>query len=130
MNRLRIVYNGLNGIKIVRIGFMGIRTGDIVQDNHGRIGIVISEAEQPDHSWIALQTDQRVRKVSDSRWWEILILNGGAALIPEELATPIRRGTIKDAHKLVSEAHVYRKKILADALIPLFPELLQMPGMP
>lgn len=105
---------------------MQINIGDIVKDNHDRIGIVVEEIDAPSPDWLSIQSDARISEISNSRWWRVLVFQGGSASVPEDLAVRLRKGTIEDALKLVSDAHVYRKKSLTDSLTPAFPELPRM----
>lgn len=74
--------------------------GDLILDNYQREGIVLSRAQMPDKRWIQLQEDIRVRD-SDGPWWNVLPLDGGGVLVPEDLASFVRRATVDDLLRVV-----------------------------
>ncbi|WP_172204464.1 hypothetical protein [Niveibacterium sp. COAC-50] len=74
--------------------------GDLIVDNFGREGIVYSKERRPSAKWLAEQEDSRVKQ-SPGPWWRVLPLDGGAAIVPAELGTFVRRASIDDLLKLV-----------------------------
>jgi hypothetical protein len=93
-----------------------IAVGDLIRDNRGRKGIVLAASKRPARSWLALQTDARVRSAR-GRWWHAAVLDGGAVLVPEALARRIRRANVDDILELLSAEPAYKGEALLRHLL-------------
>lgn len=77
-----------------------LSVGDLIQDNLGRAGIVLSRSRTPSVKWRNAQDDQRMR-VTEGIWWRVVPLDGGGILVPEELAHFLRRANVDDIVKVM-----------------------------
>ena len=79
-----------------------MKTGLLVKDNYGRIGIVIKKTSQPETSWLAIQKDKKL-KTSTADWYNIVPLGtGGLVVAPEDLIQVLRPATKDDFVKIPS----------------------------
>lgn len=72
-----------------------LSVGDLIIDNIGRVGLVYSKERPPSAKWLAEQEDVRIQH-STGPWWKVLPLDGGAIIVPAELATFLRRASVDD----------------------------------
>jgi len=75
--------------------------GDLVCDNLGREGIVFSPSKRPSMKWLNEQEDARMPSASGP-WWNVLPLDGGGVLVPEDLAVVVRRATVDDVARVMA----------------------------
>ena len=98
--------------------------GDLILDNYGREGIILSPQKAPDKKWLALQEDTRMAGLGADPWWGVMPLtSGGFVNVPESLATFIRRATVDDAAGIVA-----LRESSYPSLAPLFPALPKPPS--
>jgi hypothetical protein len=76
-----------------------LNIGDVIIDNHDRVGIVFSKERRPSMQWLAQQNDVRTQTAAGP-WWKVLPLTGGAVILPDDLGTFVRRATIDDVLSL------------------------------
>jgi len=98
-----------------------IRIGDLIQDNHNRLGIVEGTGFMADESqaWILAQEDTRVRDLEgDEVTLHVLPLSGGAVVCPESLAKRIRRATREDFAAAEESANWFGKESLKRLPLP------------
>lgn len=103
---------------------MTLSVGDLILDNYGREGIVLSSQKPPDTKWLALQEDTRMTGLRAEPWWGVMPLtSGGFVNVPESLATFVRRATVEDAAGVVA-----LRESSYVSLAPLFPALKKPPS--
>ena len=100
---------------------MPLKPRDLIIDNWDREGIVVERVEQPKASWLAGQTDSRMRGLpQETIWWIVLDVRGGAVIVPEPLAQFVREATIEDAMRAAEYANAHALRIIGQ----LFPEAI------
>jgi hypothetical protein len=77
-----------------------LNIGDLVVDCYGNEGIVLSTERRPSAAWLGEQSDERMRKAVGP-WWNVLPLDGGAVIVPDDLGRFVRRATIDDFLQLI-----------------------------
>ena len=104
------------------LGVIAVR--DVVEDNHGRVGVVVCEEPYPGRAWIREQQDERVRAMGrDERWLGVLPLRGGMVIVPESLATRLREATADDIRAAVDGGNMHAARTLAE-LFPVVTALI------
>lgn len=77
-----------------------LNIGDLIVDCYANEGIVLSVARRPSAKWLGVQEDERMRNAVGP-WWNVLPLDGGAVMVPDDLGKFVRRATVDDVLKLV-----------------------------
>jgi hypothetical protein len=99
-----------------------LKPRDLIIDNWGREAIVVERIPKPTSSWLADQTDSRMREVPfDTTWWKVLGIRGGAGAVAEPLAKFVREATIEDAMRAIEYANEAAMRTIAS----LFPEAVK-----
>lgn len=68
-------------------GSMALAGGMLVLDHRGEPGILLQRVERPAADWLAVQRDERFRRLADGPWWKLAPLSGGSLSVPEVLLT-------------------------------------------
>src|SRR3954469_3027650 len=101
---------------------MALQPRDLIIDNWDRECIVAERSSKPTDKTLNLQMDSRMREMADAEWWSVIIVRGGAEVVPEPLVQFVRGATIEDAMRAVEYANEHGIRRLAE----LFPELVEI----
>lgn len=97
-----------------------LNPGDLILDNHERICLVIQADKTPGKSWLADQSDPRMRALpAGEQFYEAFPLTGGAVSVPASLCTFLRRATEGDVAVALKGGNGFAQ----DKIRALFPEL-------
>jgi hypothetical protein len=77
-----------------------LAVGDLIVDNLRRRGVVLARTSRPERRWLLDQDDLRMR-IARGPWWDVGCLDGGSVVVPESLASRLRRANIDDLAQLV-----------------------------
>src|SRR5207248_3036993 len=99
-----------------------VRPRDLVTDNRGRLGIVISRnPRRPSRKWLEEQFDARMRDPNHRLWWNVMPLDGGFVIVPEGLLQIVRQASFDDAIQAAAGGNEAAVK----TLMGMFPELVE-----
>jgi hypothetical protein len=97
--------------------------GDVILDNWGRECLVYSTERRPGATWLSQQEDVRVQQAAGP-WWKALLLDGGVAIVPDELGAFVRRANV-DLTRLFESQQT--EQAGAATLVDLFQRLRPKP---
>lgn len=101
-----------------------IRSGVVVRDTFGRVGIVLTRKPQPDEKWIDDQVNSTdIKRLGSTEWWGVMPLDGGFARAPSPLLTYLREATYEDFILAADNANSAGRKYLIE-VFPTFVDRL------